>query len=77
MNGTSTTSSVAADAATVKKIGGPDTGHVGAICDAPDCRDINGRPWQVWYSRRTVEGYSLAERDAAAHNRVRHGAVTA
>lgn len=60
--------------ATIKKNGGPDTGHVGAICEDEGCRDINGRPWQVWHSRRTVEGATLAKRDAEDHNRARHAA---
>lgn len=59
-------------AAQITKTGGPDSGHVTARCDAPECRDINGRPWAQMYSRRTVEGYRLAERDAADHNKARH-----
>jgi len=59
--------------AVVKRIGGPDTGHIGAVC--AECATA-GRPYPVvWHSRRTVEGRRLAERDRDDHNRARHGAT--
>jgi hypothetical protein len=58
--------------AIVRKSGSPDYGYVIAECHAPECRDLNGRPWQLMHSRRLAEGTRLAERDAADHNRVHH-----
>lgn len=62
--------------AQIVKTGSSDYGYVSARCGAEECRDVNGRPWSHMYSRRTVEGYRLAERDAADHNRVRHAAAS-
>lgn len=59
-------------AAKIVKRGTSDYGYVSAQCDADECRDINGRLWIHSYSRRTVEGFRLAERDMADHNKVRH-----
>ena len=61
--------------ASLRKTGGSDTGYVIAQCDAPECKDINGVSWQHAFSRRTVEGYTLAERDMNEHNRHRHPGV--
>lgn len=63
---------MAANKASLRKIGGSDTGYTVAQCDAPECRDINGRPWQHMFSRRTVEGARLAQRDMDEHNNHRH-----
>ncbi|MFS0832020.1 hypothetical protein ABC337_15320 [Arthrobacter sp. 1P04PC] len=60
--------------ATLRTVGSSDSGHTIAQCDAADCRDINGRPWQQMYSRRTIEGARLAARDMNDHNRTRHSA---
>lgn len=59
--------------ATITKKGSSDYGYWIVQCDAPECRDINGRPWQHMHSRRTVEGHTLAVRDQGEHNRARHG----
>lgn len=61
-----------ASRATLRKKGSADYGYIIAQCDSPDCRDINGRPWQHAFSRRTVEGYTPAERDMNEHNNTRH-----
>lgn len=63
--------------AKIIKRGSSDYGYVSAECNSPECQDINGRPWIHSYSRRTVEGYTLAERDMKAHNKARHSAGTA
>jgi hypothetical protein len=57
-------------AASIRRTGSSDYGHVGVVCD--ECTDASGRPWQIWYSRRTTEGRRLAERDRDGHNRARH-----
>lgn len=46
--------------------------YVAAECDATECHDVNGRPWSQLYSRKTIEGARLAERDAKDHNKARH-----
>ena len=58
--------------ATIRKHGSPDYGYWIIQCDDPKCRDINGRPWQQAHSRRTVEGYHIAERNMRDHNGARH-----
>lgn len=58
--------------AEITKKGSPDYGYWRVECDAEGCRDLNGWPWQVFYSCRTVEGHMLAVRDRDAHNRARH-----
>lgn len=50
-------------------------GHLVARCHAPECRDINGRPWQRYYSKYLgVEGQDIAVRDVTEHNRFSHAA---
>jgi hypothetical protein len=47
--------------ATSERHGSADYGHVRGACSP--C----GWTARAWHSRRTVEGYRLAERDAAEH----------
>jgi hypothetical protein len=58
--------------ATIRKHGSADYGYWIIQCDARECQDINGRPWQQAHSRRTVEGHTIAERNMGDHNRARH-----
>lgn len=62
-------------AATIRKQGSADYGYWVIQCEAPECRDLNGRPWQLLHSRRTVEGRRLANRDRDNHNASRHPAT--
>jgi hypothetical protein len=55
-----TTTTAPTHEATSERHGSADYGHVRGACSC-------GWTARAWHSRRTVEGYRLAERDAAEH----------